>query len=568
MIRKIKIENFGPFYGEHGPFLFENGSYLLTGPNEIGKSSFLDAFCFACAGTNRLGQKITSSSIHNDANRTQVTVETPRGTMFGRTLARESSQTRMVQKKGDLSPRIISTEKDFLSELKLPDKDLFLSIVSPFYAIKVLGGKGKGQRLRTLIEGAGKTGGNYEAEFMSYMNKHYPTASDIAGEFKPQTEDEIKDQLRDVRSQIKICDSEISFMESQKYSSVKTLRPSRRRELESATKEAKSELHKLETDYNNMLSMLRGGFTTTLDKKIEDTKSEALLIQMRLDSMRKLGKCVVCSQTMESFDASQVDRDLMEKGNEVSRLLARRGIEKKEWSDKLAVELDSMAKKIRMLRESVRDMEAELKPANVTSIESFKTINESKTKRAGLVKKEALLKAMREAAVYAPGAILQQRESMFRGLGFDVEFSPDPENSGLVSISKDGVPFDFLSHGAQIAIDCQFRMALRLSYNLSWLPVFVDHAESVTFSRLVIPPGQSFFLLYKEAGHKQIVFTDIGRVMSIQLRRFLEKNQEGELSRDIKSLLDSHDKKPNISALRGAWEFVSDGRMAIGDLGS
>jgi len=114
MFTAIRIKGLGP-YTDYEQVLDPRGSNTVAGPSQSGKSTLLEAVCFALWGTDSRGKPFPADAIHDGSKRAEVELVTARSTIR-RTMTRKRSQTRTIT--SDDGPREYTSEAAFQAAIK------------------------------------------------------------------------------------------------------------------------------------------------------------------------------------------------------------------------------------------------------------------------------------------------------------------------------------------------------------------------------------------------------------------------------------------------------------------
>ncbi|MFH1572293.1 MAG: ATP-binding protein [Gemmatimonadota bacterium] len=127
MLRQINIRCLGP----HEALTLDldpEGTTVVTGPSEVGKSFLMRAVCFALWGCDLDGKPLDSGAIREGHKKAEVTITLKTGTVITRTKTTGGSVTRALRKNGETTP--YTTDTAFAAALgKAGNPDLRLAMV-------------------------------------------------------------------------------------------------------------------------------------------------------------------------------------------------------------------------------------------------------------------------------------------------------------------------------------------------------------------------------------------------------------------------------------------------------
>ncbi|MDI7269470.1 MAG: AAA family ATPase, partial [Myxococcota bacterium] len=150
MIAHLSIHGFGPH--ERTDLDFDpDGLTVLAGPSEAGKSTALDAACYALWGCGADGKPLPGELVRDGHKRAEVVLRLASGTTITRTRTRGGQQQRAIRKNGD--ERTYNREEEFraaLGPLGAQAEPARLVMV-PFAWVELSRGPGGGRPLRDLL---------------------------------------------------------------------------------------------------------------------------------------------------------------------------------------------------------------------------------------------------------------------------------------------------------------------------------------------------------------------------------------------------------------------------------
>jgi len=94
MIARIVYAGLGPHVDSHELEMDPDGVTRVAGPSESGKSTLIDAACFALTGRDSRGRPLDLDAIHDDADRAMAEITTASGNRIYRSVTRSRSTTR------------------------------------------------------------------------------------------------------------------------------------------------------------------------------------------------------------------------------------------------------------------------------------------------------------------------------------------------------------------------------------------------------------------------------------------------------------------------------------------
>lgn len=152
MITSLTIRALGPH--DDTTLTFDpDGLTVLSGPSEAGKSSSLEATCYALWGCGSDGRPLPAELVRDGKKRAEVIVRLASGTTITRTLTRGRQVQRAIRKNGD--ERAYTREEEFraaLGKLGAYAEPARL-VMAPFAWVEPSRGPGGGRPLRDLLGG-------------------------------------------------------------------------------------------------------------------------------------------------------------------------------------------------------------------------------------------------------------------------------------------------------------------------------------------------------------------------------------------------------------------------------
>ena len=151
MLKNIAITGLGP-YEERAEFpLNPDGTTVIVGASERGKSTIMDASVWAICGKAANGKAVPTAYINDGGDRASVDLELSTGTAFLRTVDRGRSNTRHIRRNGRETK--YEREEDFAGALgRLGDDPEAVRVAMvPLAWRELAGNPGKGIRLRDML---------------------------------------------------------------------------------------------------------------------------------------------------------------------------------------------------------------------------------------------------------------------------------------------------------------------------------------------------------------------------------------------------------------------------------
>lgn len=156
MFTHITIQGLGP-YDSATLDLSRGRTTLVRGASESGKSTLVDAVCFALWGTDAAGKKFSTTKIRDGEPFAEVSLTTGKGMVFRRRIDRGRKTSRSLIEPGDLSEALrtqrFSTENDWRQRIaQLGNEDTLRLLLAPGSWIPLAQGAGGGRPLRDLLQ--------------------------------------------------------------------------------------------------------------------------------------------------------------------------------------------------------------------------------------------------------------------------------------------------------------------------------------------------------------------------------------------------------------------------------
>jgi hypothetical protein len=151
MLQHIEVAGLGP-HSDTRISLEPMSANTITGPSEAGKSTLIDAVCFALWGTDRTGRPLDIRAMQAEAAEIRVSLELANGATVVRTL-RRSKQGGRGKTTRVLRDREYRTEKEWTAALRDLGENVpaLLQIVVPMAWRPLVEGAGHGRPFRDLL---------------------------------------------------------------------------------------------------------------------------------------------------------------------------------------------------------------------------------------------------------------------------------------------------------------------------------------------------------------------------------------------------------------------------------
>lgn len=150
MLSRLEIRGLGPH--EHTRLTFDAaGCTELVAPSEAGKSTALDALCFALWGCGAYGRPLPVEQIRDGAERVEVVATMISGTAIRRTMTRGRSIQRSIRREG--AERAYTREDELRADLGVlgAQAEVARIVMVPLSWVELAQGPGGGRPLRDLL---------------------------------------------------------------------------------------------------------------------------------------------------------------------------------------------------------------------------------------------------------------------------------------------------------------------------------------------------------------------------------------------------------------------------------